>query len=120
MPMGLWHMRRHRCMAAFVGRAGVTRHPRAFVKDFDDVDTQAHVELLLDQRVGDGVVVPVDFHVVINVDADQFPLGILIGLRGEWSERRTGEGLEQTLAGAGEFLEGPPVEVGSEVCERRV
>jgi hypothetical protein len=57
-------------------------HPFALVEDFHDLGTEAHLELLLDQAIGHRVVVPIHFHVVVNVDAHQFPLGILIGLGG--------------------------------------
>jgi len=73
-------------------------HPFAFVEDFHYLGTEAHLELLLDKAIGDGVVVPVHFHVVVNVDADQFPLGIRIGLGGQWAEGRPVQGLEHTLA----------------------
>ena len=64
-------------------------HPLALVEDFDDLRTEAHLELLLDQAIGDGVVVPLHFHVVVDVDADQLPLGIFIGLGRERSEGGT-------------------------------
>ena len=71
--VGLGHVGRYRAMAALEGRL-MTGHPFALVEDFDDLRTEAHLELLLDQAIGDGVVVPLHFHVVVDVDADQFPL----------------------------------------------
>ena len=55
-------------------------HAFALVEEFHHLGTQTHVELLLDQRIGHGVVVAFDFHVVINIDPGVFPLGIFIGL----------------------------------------
>ena len=60
----------------------MARHAFPPMEEFHHLGTQAHVELLVDQRVGHGVVVAFDLHVVINVDPGEFPLGILIGLHG--------------------------------------
>ena len=98
----------------------MTGHPCAFVEDFDDLRTETRLELLLAQGVGDGIIVPVDFHVIIDVHADQFPLGILIRLGGQWSEGRTVQGCEHALAGAGEFLERALVEGHQQVSKREM
>jgi hypothetical protein len=50
--MGGRHMIRYGTVAALMRRALVARDPGALVKEFDDVRTQAHIELLLDQGVG--------------------------------------------------------------------
>jgi hypothetical protein len=55
-------------------------HAFVLVEEFHDLRTQTHVELLLDQRIGHGVVVAFDVHVVVNMDPSVFPLGIFIGL----------------------------------------
>ena len=73
-------------------------HPFTLVEDFDDLRTETYLELLLDQGVGHGVVVAFDFHVVVDVDAHQFPHGILIGLGGQCSESGTVQSLEHALA----------------------
>ena len=57
-------------------------YPVALVEDFHHLGTQAPLELLLDQAIGHGIVVPVHFHLVVDIDTDQFPRGILIGLGG--------------------------------------
>jgi hypothetical protein len=51
VAVGRGHMVRHGTVAALVGRALVARDPGALVKEFDDMGTEAHVELLLDQGV---------------------------------------------------------------------
>ena len=89
-------------------------HAFALVEEFHDLRTQTYVELLLDQRIGHGVVVAFDFHVVINIDAGVFPLGIFIGLGGQRAEGGTVERLKQLLAGAGEFLEGTGIQCQQE------
>ena len=85
-------------------------HAFPLVEEFHDLRTQTHVELLLDQRIGHGVVVAFDFHVVINIDPGVFPLGIFIGLRWQGPEGGTVERLKQTLAGAREFFEGTGIQ----------
>jgi hypothetical protein len=50
------------------------------VEDFDHLGTHAHLELLLDEGIGHRIGVTFDFHMIINIDAGQFPLGIGIGL----------------------------------------
>ena len=61
-------------------------HAVPLVKKFHDLRTQPDVELLLDQRIGHGVVVAFDFYVVINVDPGVFPFSIFIGLRWQGPE----------------------------------
>ena len=106
----LGHMGSHRAVAPPEGRTLVTGHPSALVEEFDDLRTETRLELLLDEGVGHGIGVPVDVHVIIDVHAAQFPLGICIGWGGQRSEGGTVQGLEHALAGAGEFFEGPLIE----------
>jgi hypothetical protein len=68
------------------------------VEDLDHLGTQAHVELLLDQAIGHGIIVPVHLHVVVDVHADEFPLGICIGLRRQGAKGRPVMRLEHALA----------------------
>lgn len=56
--------------------------PLALVEEFDRLGADARFELLFDQRIRHRVVVPLDLDMVVDVHADQFPLGILIG--GGW------------------------------------
>jgi len=51
VAVGRGHMVRHGTVAALLGRALVARDPGAFVKECDDMRTEAHVELRLDQGV---------------------------------------------------------------------
>jgi hypothetical protein len=62
------------------------------------LSTQADVELWLHQHIGHGVVVPCNFDMVVDVDPGLFPLGICVGLRRQWPEGWTVEGLKQLLA----------------------
>jgi hypothetical protein len=78
----------------------------ALVEEFHDLRTQPHIELLLDQRIGHGVVMAFDFDVIVNIDPGVFPLGICIGLGWESAEGGAVKRLTQLLTGAGEFFEG--------------
>ena len=94
-------------------------YPCAFVEDFHDLGTEANLEVLVDQAIGHRVVVPVYFHVAVNVDVDQLPLGILIGLDGQGAEGGTVQGLEHTLREP-VSSEGSPVQVHQQVSNRGV
>jgi hypothetical protein len=111
VSVGRGHVVCHGTMAALLGRAQGARDPRALVKEFDDLRTQAHIELLRDQGVRDGVVMACGLHVVVDMDAGRFPLRVFIGVHRERPERRALKGRKHALPGAGQFLEGPPVEV---------
>lgn len=76
----------------------MTRDACALVEAFHHLGAQAHVELLLDQRLGHRVVVAVAFHVVINIDPGELPLGICVGLGGQGPEGRAVERRQQLLA----------------------
>src|SRR5262245_50489132 len=65
--MGLGHVGSHRAVAPPKGRTLVTGHPFALVDEFNHLGTETRLELLLDQGVGYGIVVPVDVHVIIDV-----------------------------------------------------
>ena len=58
--VGLGHVSGHRTVAPLERRPLVTRHPCALVEDLNDVRTETHLELLLDQGVGYRIVVAVD------------------------------------------------------------
>ena len=56
------------------------RHPFALVQHFDDVRGEPHIKLVFHQGIGDGVIMPLDIDMVIDIDAGAFPLGVLIRL----------------------------------------
>jgi hypothetical protein len=78
VPVGFRHVRRDRTVTALAEGALVARHPFALVEDFHHLGTQANRKLLLDQRVGHRVVMAIDFEVIIDVAACEFPLRICI------------------------------------------
>jgi hypothetical protein len=71
------------------------------MEEFDHLCTHAHLKLLLDEGIGHRIIVAVDFHMIINVDAGQFPLGIFIGLGREGLQGGAVECLKETVSGAG-------------------
>lgn len=75
------------------------------MEEFHYLSTHAHLELLLDEGIGHRIVVALDFHMIINVDAGQFPLGIGIGLDRQGLQGGAVECLKETLSGAGQFLD---------------
>jgi hypothetical protein len=107
-------------MTAFVGRTLMAGDARPFVEDLDHLGGETDFQLLFDEGIGDGVVVPIDVHMIVNVNAYEFPLGILIGLGRERLESRTVERLKNTLTGAREFLKRPLVERLPELCDHRI
>ena len=85
-------------MAAFVGRALVAGDTFPLREEFHHGGTQANLQLLSHQRIGHGVVVAFNLHVVIDIDPGKLPLGIRIGLRRQGPEGWTVEGIKQLLA----------------------
>jgi len=92
-------------MAAFDPQAPVTGHPLAFMEEVDDLSAETGIERLFDQGVGHGIVVTADVHVVLNVDAHPFPLGIRIRQGGKRAQGGAIERVKRALPGAGQFLE---------------
>jgi hypothetical protein len=80
--VGLGHVDGPRAVAPFAGRTLRAGHPFALVEAVDDLRPETDLALLLDSGVGHGVIVAFNFHVGVDVDAHQLPLGIRIGLGG--------------------------------------
>ena len=120
MTVSRGHVRGDRAVAALKARAQMARHTDPFVEEFHHPGTHAHLELLLDEGIGHRRVVAFDFHVIINVDASPFPLGIFIGLGRQRLQGRAVERLKKTLSRAGQFLEGAGIEGRQELADRRV
>jgi len=92
------HMRGDCTMTAFVGSALVTGDTFPLGEEFHHGGTQAYIQLLAHQRLGHGVVVAFDLHVVIDIDPGELPLSIRIGLRRQGPEGWTVECVKQLLA----------------------
>jgi hypothetical protein len=67
------------------------------MEKLDGVGGETGVELVFDQRIGHRVIMAIDFHVVIDVNPYEFPLGVFIGGFRERSEGWAIEGLKQAL-----------------------
>jgi hypothetical protein len=56
MTVGRGHVGGDRAVAPFEARAQMTRHAGPFVEDLDHPGAHAHLELLLDEGIGHGIV----------------------------------------------------------------
>ena len=99
-------------------RWAATRWPRW--KTSTVVAAGAHIDDLVDEGVGDGVVVAVDLDVVVDVDAGALPLAVDEGLGGQRPERGLVEALEELAAAGAVEAHGPGVEVGEQLGDAGV
>src|SRR5437899_274603 len=102
MLMGLRHVSRLRGVRAPDVAAPMSGHALASVEELDRGRGHARVDVLVDERVGDGVVMPVQLDVVVDVDAGpDSPLAVQEGLGGQRAERGLIETFEEVpTAGA--------------------
>ena len=87
--VGFGHVDGHHAVAPCEGRTLLAGPPCALAEDCNDLRTETDLERLLDQGVGHGGGGAFTFSVVVKVDAHEFPLGIRIGLGGQWAESGT-------------------------------
>src|SRR5262245_15299425 len=87
--MGLGTMGIDGGMATDLRAARMTGNTLTAVKDLDAHRRITHVEFAMEQSVGDAVVMPFDFNVVIDVDAHFFPFGKRVRFGGQRTESRT-------------------------------
>jgi hypothetical protein len=85
-------------MAACVGSAPVAGDTCPLGDALHHGGTQAYVQWRAHHRVGHGVVMAVDLHVVIKMDTGELPLGRRRGLRRQGPARRAVEGVKPFLA----------------------
>ena len=57
----------------------MTRDTFLFVKDLHDTQRRPNPDLLVNQHIGNTVVMSIPFHVIIDVDASLLPRCVLIG-----------------------------------------
>jgi hypothetical protein len=95
-------------------------HAGLLVEEFDHLRPHAHLELRLDEGRGHRRGVALDCHMIINVDAGPWPLGLCIGLDRQGLSGGAVACRKETWSGAGQFLEGAGSEGGQEGAERRV
>jgi hypothetical protein len=120
MAVSRRHVRGDRTVASFEVGAEVARHAGALVEEFHHPGTHTHLELVLDERIGHRIVVAVDFHVIINVDAGTFPLGVFIGLSRQGLQGGAVECRKEALSGARKFLKRVSIEGRQELADSGV
>ena len=108
--MGLGHMGGYGRMLALEGRATMTTDPLAFMETFHTVGGEPHIDPLADQRIRDGIIMMIDFDMVIDVHGGFLPVGVFIGRGWQRPQRGLVEGEKATVTGAREFLELAPIE----------
>lgn len=92
--------------------AGMTAHALAPVEDLDGAHARAHVDDLVHERVRDGVVVPVQLDVVVDVDAGRLPLPVDERLGGARAEDGPVHALEELAAAGAGQTRGAVVQIG--------
>jgi hypothetical protein len=95
------------------GSVGATMGSDAPVieEDLDGGLGSPHVDLFVDERVGDTVVVLFELDVVVDVDAGFLPDGEFVGQFRQQLEGRLVQALEELAAGAAQVLHWPGVEL---------
>ena len=96
--MGLGHVLGNGGVVALHMGSPVAGNASALVEDLDSLRGKADIDLFFDKLVGNGVVMPFRFDMVINMDPGLFPLGIDIGIYGKGFKGGPIEG----------FIEGSP------------
>jgi hypothetical protein len=109
--MGGWHMFGERRVAPGRVAAAMGSNPPVIEEDFDGGLGRPHVDLFVDERVGDTVVVLFEFDVVVDIDAGFLPDGEFVGQFRQRLEGRLVQALEELATGAAQVLHGPGVEL---------
>jgi hypothetical protein len=92
----------------------------AAVKQLHRLGRQAHIELLLHQLVRDGVVMPLDLDVVVDMHPCPLPFRVGVALARQGVHRRAVELLEEGAPAPGQLLEGALIELPEQGADRRV
>ena len=97
-PMRAGHVVRQRSMTLTAISARMRRDERAAMEYLDDARRGAGVDLLADQRVRHGIEELVDLDMIVDADARNAPLCILIVLLGQLLHDRRFDCFEQLAA----------------------
>jgi hypothetical protein len=92
----------------------------ALVVGLDDRGGVAHLDLLVDELVGDGVEAVIHLDVVVDVDPAALPLGQLVGGGGQGHKRRTVQPFPQLVSAHPELLQWPRVQLLQQLPDRLV
>lgn len=107
-------------MFAFPETAQVAGDAAAAMEALDRGGAKAHIQLMSDERMRHAVIMPINFHVVIDAGLGRFPLGVLIRAGRQWFQCRRIDRLERRAARARQFLECPVIEVRQQFPDRRI
>ena len=119
--MGVGHVLGDRRVAADGGAPPMHPDARAPLKHFDGRRRQPNVELLMDERIWDGVAMVRDVDVVIDVHARLAPLGVDEALGRQRPQSGPIETLEEILARQPAVaFHRPGVQIGEELADARV
>jgi hypothetical protein len=119
--VGLRHVGGVGSVVAADGAPPMGRDALAAVEDLDGGRGQARVDVLVQERVGDGVVMAVELDVIVDVDAGaDLPVAVDEGLGRQRAERGLIEPLEELAAAGAVEPHRPGVEIGEQLGDPRV
>lgn len=119
--MGLGHVGRVGGVAAAAMAADVGGDPLAAMEDLDGRGREARIDVLVDEGVGDGVVMPVQLDVIVDVDASvHLPLAVDEGLGRQGAERGPVQTGEQLVPARAVQAHGAGIQVGQQLGDARV
>jgi hypothetical protein len=101
-------------------RAQVRGDALSVLEDFDGARRQAHFHRLADQGMGDGVIVTLDFDVIVEMDLGLLPGRVFVALHRQRPQHRFLDRLEDTLPTAVALLEGLGIQLDNERTDRIV
>ena len=96
------------------------RHPFALLKELHRLVGQPHVQLLVNELMGNAVKVLFHDHVIINVDLGLGPVGQLEGRGGQRQQLSLFQRLKPTVARALQLLKRLRVELGQQRANRGI
>jgi hypothetical protein len=83
--MGFWPMGTDGRIATFLMASWVTGHPASLMKDLHRPTSHSEFDSLVDQLIGDAIVVLIGLNVVVDIDTGLFPLGKFVPIPGQGS-----------------------------------
>jgi len=81
-------------------------HSSSLEEDLHQGIREPDIEPLMDELVGNTVIVMIEFNVIIDIDPGDFPIGIDVTLNRQGFEGRSFQGFKEELSGSFQFLEG--------------
>ena len=106
LAVRLGHVVRDRGVASLLVSAPVTGNPVATVEALEGGFRDAHIQLFFNERMGYRVIVAVHRHVVVDVHAGLFPLGVHVRLLGRGCRAGLSSASKCSRREPGSFLKG--------------